>query len=279
MKSYRPTTPSRRQMTTVSYDVLTKTRPHKPLLIKVSDKAGRNHHGRITMRHQGGGNKKLYRLVDFKQMKVDVPGRVETIEYDPYRTAFIALVVYKDGDRRYILAPKDLKVGDAVLTAPQAVIYTGNRLKLKNIPIGYQVYNVELQPGRGGQIARSAGSYAEVLGQEGKYSVLKMSSGEVRKVVSENYASLGQVSNSDWNLTNIGKAGRSRWLGIRPTVRGNAMNPVDHPHGGGEGRQGRGLRRAKSIWGKPTGKGQKTRRPKKYSNVFIVSRRRVGKRK
>jgi len=272
MKTYKPTTPSRRQMTTVDYGALTVSKPFKPLTVKISDRAGRNNQGRITMRHQGGGNKKLYRLVDFRQDKMNVPGRVETLEYDPYRTAFIALVLYKDGERRYVLAPKDLKVGSEIVAAPLAPLENGNRLQLKNIPIGYQVYNVELQAGGGGRLARSAGAYAEVLGQEGKYSILKMSSGEIRKVPLEAYASLGQVSNPDWNLVTVGKAGRSRWLGIRPTVRGKAMNPVDHPYGGGEGRTQRGTKRPKDIWGNITG-GRKTRNRKKWSNKLIMQRR------
>lgn len=272
MKHYKPTTPSRRQMTTVDYTDVSKKRRHKALTMKLRDNAGRNNQGRITMRHQGGGNKKIYRIVDFRQAKLDVPGRVETIEYDPYRTAFIALVVYKDGARAYILAPKDLKVGDPVVTSANAPLKAGNRLMLKNIPIGYQVHNVELTLGKGGQLARSAGSYLEVLGQEGKYAVLKMASGEVRKVLSEGYASVGQLSNPDWNLVNIGKAGRSRWLGIRPTVRGKAMNPVDHPYGGGEGSQPRGTKRPKTLWGKVTG-GHKTRKPKRWSTKLVLSRR------
>lgn len=272
MKSFKPTSPSRRQMTTVDYSVVTATEPYKPLTAKISDKAGRNHHGRITTRHQGSGNRKLYRLVDFKQDKLNIPGRVETIEYDPYRTAFIALVVYKDGERRYILAPKDLKVNDQILTAPAAPLKTGNRLMVKNIPIGYQAHNIEMQLGKGGQLARSAGSYAEILGQEGEHSILKLSSGEVRKVPSGGYASLGQVSNQDWNLVVIGKAGRSRWLGIRPTVRGKAMNPVDHPYGGGEGDTQRGTKRPKDIWGNITG-GRKTRKHKKGSSKLIMKRR------
>jgi len=272
MKNFKPTSPARRQMTTVDYRVVTATEPYKPLTMKISDKAGRNHHGRITMRHQGSGNRKLYRIVDFKQDKLNISGRVETIEYDPYRTAFIALVVYKDGERRYILAPKDLKVSDEILTAPTAPLKTGNRLMVKNIPIGYQAHNIEMQLGKGGQLARSAGSYAEVLGQEGKHSILKLSSGEVRKVPSEAYASLGQVSNQDWNLVVIGKAGRSRWLGIRPTVRGKAMNPVDHPYGGGEGDTQRGTKRPKDIWGNITG-GRKTRKKKRWSTKLIMKRR------
>jgi large subunit ribosomal protein L2 len=272
MKNYNPTSPGRRQMTSVDYSILSKVKPLKSLTKKIKDSAGRNNQGRITMRHQGAGNKKVYRMVDFKQTKLNVPARVETIEYDPYRTAFIAKVVYKDGERSYILAPKDLKVNSEIITAPQAPLNPGNRLTLKNIPIGYLVYNIELQIGKGGQMARSAGSYAEVLGQEGKYSILKLSSGEVRKVLSDCFASLGQVSNQDWNLVNIGKAGRSRWLGIRPTVRGKVMNPVDHPYGGGEGRTQRGTRRPKDIWGNITG-GRKTRKKKRWTGKLILQRR------
>lgn len=272
MKHYKPTTPSRRQMTTVDYTGIRSKGRHKALTMKLQDNAGRNNQGRITMRHQGGGNKKVYRVVDFRQAKLNVPARVESLEYDPYRTGFIALIVYRDGERSYILAPKDLKVGDEVLVSENAPLKVGNRLMLKNIPIGFQVHNVEVNLGKGGQMARSAGSYLEVLGQEGKFAVLKMSSGEVRKVLSEGYASVGQVSNPDWNLVNIGKAGRSRWLGIRPTVRGKAMNPVDHPYGGGEGSQPRGTKRPKTLWGKVTG-GRKTRNRKKWSNKLILSRR------
>lgn len=272
MKHYKPTTPSRRQMTTVDYTGISKNGPLKSLTMKLQDHAGRNNQGRITMRHQGGGNKKVYRVIDFKQAKLDIPGKVETLEYDPYRTAFIALVVYKDGERTYVLAPKDMKVGDEIITSANTILKTGNRLMLKNIPIGYQIHNVELTLGKGGQLARSAGSYAEVLGHEGDYSALKMSSGEVRKVPSAGFATLGQVSNEDWNLVNIGKAGRSRWLGIRPTVRGKSMNPVDHPYGGGEGSQPRGTKRPKTLWGKVTG-GHKTRNKKRWSTKLIMSRR------
>ncbi|OGY97928.1 MAG: 50S ribosomal protein L2 [Candidatus Liptonbacteria bacterium RIFCSPLOWO2_01_FULL_56_20] len=272
MKPYSPTTPSRRQMTTVDYGVLSKARPEKRLLRRLKAHAGRNSAGRITMRHQGGGHKKLYRLIDFKQDKPNQPARVETLEYDPYRTAFIAKLSYPDGDKRYILAPHGLKEGDEIVTSESAPLKTGNRLKLKNIPVGYQVYNVELTPGRGGQLVRSAGSSAEVLSNAQGYTDLKLSSGEVRRVSWEGYASLGQVSNPEHNLTVIGKAGRSRWLGVRPTVRGTAMNPVDHPYGGGEGRTQRGTRKPKTKWGKVTG-GRKTRNPKKRSSKFIVARK------
>jgi large subunit ribosomal protein L2 len=272
MKTYKPTSPSRRQMTGIDYRVLSAVKPFKPLTVKLKQNAGRNHHGRITMRHQGGGNKNLYRLVDFNQMKLNVPGRVESIEYDPYRTAFIALVVYRDGERRYILAPKDLKVGDEIVTANQAPLQIGNRLQLKNIPIGYLVHNIELLPGSGGKLARSAGSFAEVLGQEGSYVNLKLNSGEVRKIKADSFASVGQVSNPDHNLVVIGKAGRSRWLGIRPTTRAKVMNPCDHKYGGGEGRTQRGTRRPKDIWGNITG-GRKTRKKNKWSNKLILQRR------
>lgn len=259
-------------MTTVDYSGLSKERPFKSLTMNVPARGGRNSFGRITTRHQGSGNKKTYRMVDFRQAKMDIPGRVETLEYDPYRTAFIARVVYNDGERVYMLAPKDLKVGDMIVTSVQAPLKVGNRLAIKNVPIGYQVHNVEMTLGKGGQMARSAGSYVEVLGHEGKYSVVKLASGEVRQVPSDGLVTIGQVSNEDWNLVNIGKAGRSRWLGIRPTVRGKAMNPVDHPYGGGEGSQPRGTKRPKTLWGKVTG-GHKTRHPKKWSNKLIMSRR------
>ena len=273
MKQYNPTSPSRRQMTTVPYKELITTRErHKPLTKRLRTNAGRNNRGVITTRHQGSGNKKVYRTVDFLQNKIGVPGRVETLEYDPYRTAFIALVSYKDGDRRYILASKDLKVGDTVVTSEPAELKPSNRLRIKNVPVGYQVHNVEIRAGGGARLARSAGAYAEVLAHEGGLTDLRLGSKEVRKVSSEGWASIGQVSNPDYNLTNIGKAGRSRWLGIRPTVRGSVMNPVDHPYGGGEGKQPRGTRRPKTMWGKVTG-GHKTRKPKKWSTKWIIQRR------
>jgi len=264
-------------MSTVTYrGVITTNKPHKPLTIRLKSRAGRNSRGVITMRHQGGGHKKLYRLVDFKQNKFEIPGRVETIEYDPYRSAFIALVAYKDGERAYILAPKGLRVDDKIITSEKPKLASGNRTRLKNIPVGTLVYNVEIKPGGGGKLARSAGSYAEVQAHEGKYSILKLSSKEVRKVLSVNLASIGQSSNPDHNLVSIGKAGRSRWMGKRPTVRGSAMNPVDHPYGGGEGRQPRGTKRPKTKWGKVVG-GVKTRKKKKWSNKLILKKR--GKKK
>lgn len=280
MKTNKPTTPSRRHMTGINYrDFLTVSKPHKALTKGGKRGVGRNAFGRITTRHKGGGHKRVYRLIDFKFNKINIPAKVETIEYDPYRTGFIALVVYRDGERRYILSPKSIKVGDELIISEKAPLKVGNRLILKNIPVGTFVYNIEIKPQGGAKIARSAGNYAEVIAHDSGYVHLKMPSTEVRKVLDTCWASVGEVSNDEHRLVTIGKAGRSRWLGIRPTVRGSAMNPVDHPYGGGEGRQGRGTRRAKSKWGKPTGIGQKTRTPKKYSNKNIVRRRKVGKRK
>ncbi len=241
--------------------------------MRIKQPAGRNAQGRITVRHQGGGHKRLYRLVDFKQEKQDIPVRVEAIEYDPYRTAFIARLVYRDGERRYILAPQGLKTGDELIISEKAPIKLGNRTLLRCIPVGTLVHNVELLSGKGGQLARSAGSAVEVLANEEGYTHLKLSSGEVRKVPWSGWASIGQLSNPDHRLEEIGKAGRSRWLGIRPTVRGSAMNPRDHPYGGGEGRSPRGTRRPKTKWGKVTG-GRKTRKKKKWSNKLIIKRRR-----
>jgi len=280
MKTYKPTSPSRRNMTTLPYkELLSGDRPMKSLLVSKKNQAGRNNAGRITTRHQGGGHKRRLRNVDFTYAKKDIPAKVETIEYDPYRTGFIARVVFADGERRYVLAPKDVKVGDTFIVSEKAPIKPGNRMPLGRIPSGTFVYNIELKVGAGARLARSAGNYAEVVAHDAGYAQLKMPSSEIRKVSDLCWASIGSVSNENSRLVKYGKAGRSRWKGIRPTVRGTAMNPVDHPHGGGEGRQGRGLRRAKSKWGKPTGKGQKTRTPKKYSNVFIVARRKVGKKR
>lgn len=280
MKTYKPTSPSRRNMSTLPYkELLSGDKPMKSLLVSKKRQAGRNNAGRITTRHQGGGHKRRMRMVDFSYNKKDIPARVETIEYDPYRTGFIARVVYADGERRYVLAPKDVKVGDTFVVSEKAPVKPGNRMPLGRIPSGTFVYNIELKVGAGARLARSAGNYAEVVAHDAGYAQLKMPSSEIRKVSDLCWASVGSVSNENSRLVKYGKAGRSRWKGIRPTVRGTAMNPVDHPHGGGEGRQGRGLRRAKSMWGKPTGKGQKTRTPKKYSNVFIVSRRKVGKKR
>lgn len=260
-------------MSVVPYrELLTPIDRVKALTKRLKTHAGRNNRGVITTRHQGGGAKKLYRMVDFRQAKMNVPARVEAIEYDPYRSGFIARIIYSDGERSYILAAKDLKVGDSIITAEKPELKPGNRLPLKNVPVGYFVHNVELKVGGGGKIARSAGSYVEVLAQEGETTILKFASKEVRKISSSGLATIGQVSNPDYNLTNIGKAGRSRWLGIRPTVRGSVMNPVDHPYGGGEGKQPRGTKRPKTMWGKVTG-GRKTRHRKKWSSKFIIERR------
>lgn len=280
MKSYKPTTPSRRHMTTVTYrGVLTESEPKKSLTKGGKRAVGRNNKGRITTRHKGGGHKRLYRMIDFKYDKIDIPAKIETVEYDPNRSGFISLVCYADGERRYVLMPKSVKVGDKFIVSADAPVATGNRLPLSKIPVGTFVYNVELKPNGGSKIARSAGNHVEVVANEGGYTHLKMPSSEIRKVIETAWASIGEVSNEEHKLRNIGKAGRSRWLGIRPTVRGSAMNPVDHPYGGGEGRSGRGRRRAVSKWGKPTGKGQKSRKAKKYSNPFIISRRKVGKKR
>ncbi len=265
-------------MTTLPYrELLSGDKPYKALMKGKKKFAGRNAFGRVTTRHQGGGHKKSYRDVDFRFDKKDIPAKIETVEYDPYRTGFIARVCYADGERRYILAPKTVKVGETFLVSENAPIKPGNRVPLGKLPTGTFVFNIELKPGAGAKLVRSAGNYAEVVAHDAGFAQIKLPSTEIRKVSDNAWASIGEVGNENSRLVKIGKAGRSRWMGIRPTVRGTAMNPVDHPHGGGEGRQGRGLRRAKSAWGKPTGKGQKTRTPKKYSNVFIVSRRKVGK--
>ena len=279
MKKYAPTTPSRRNMSTVTYrGVLTASEPYRPLTSGAKRPVGRNNAGRITVRHKGGGHKRLYRAVDFMFDKKDIPAKVETLEYDPNRSGFIGLVCFKDGERRYMLLPKGVKVGDEVITSENALIKPGNRLPLKKITVGTFIYNIELKPGSGAKLVRSAGSVGEVLGNDGGYSTIKMPSTEVRKIHEGAWATVGAVSNEEHKLVKIGKAGRSRWMGIRPTVRGTAMNPVDHPYGGGEGRQGRGTKRPKTKWGKITG-GTKTRRAKKYSNKLIVTRRKVGKRK
>lgn len=274
MKKYNPTTPSRRFITVPDYGRISREKPQKSMLRRIKSHAGRNHHGRITMRHQGGGNKALYREIDFKQNKIEIPGRVESLQYDPYRTAFIALVVYKDGERRYILAPNGLKIGDPVITGDNVSFEVGNRTLLNRIPVGTFVHNVEISPGKGGQLARSAGSSLQVLANGNGYADLKMPSGEVRKILWKSRASIGQVSNPEHNLIVIGKAGRSRWLGVRPTVRGKAMNPRDHKYGGGEGNTQRGTKRPKDKWGNITG-GRKTRNKKKWSGKLIISRRKT----
>lgn len=280
MKTYRPTTKSRRNMTTVSTrGITTRSRPEKSLVWGGKRHVGRNSAGRITVRHKGGGHKRRFRDVDFLFNKIDIPAKVVSIEYDPNRSGYIALLSYRDGEKRYMLAPKSVKVGQIIIASDKAPVVPGNRLPLLSVPIGTFIYNIELKPRGGAKLCRSAGNYAEVVAQDGGYTNVKLPSSEIRKIPGNAWASIGEVSNDEHHLEKLGKAGRSRWMGIRPTVRGSAMNPVDHPYGGGEGRQGRGLRRAKSLWGKPTGKGQKTRSPKKYSNRLIVSRRKVGKRK
>jgi len=279
MKKTKPTSPSRRNMSFVDYSVLTASEPHKALTRRIKSHAGRNNRGVITMRHQGGGNKKLYREIDFKQQRIAIPARVESIEYDPYRSAFIALLCYRDGLRAYILAHKDMKKGDTVVTVEQGGdLAPGNRMRLRHIPVGTSVHNIEIRPGAGGKLARSAGSSAEVLAQEDGFTNIKLSSKEIRKIPWLSFATIGQVSNSDYNLVTIGKAGRNRWKGKRPTVRGTAMNPVDHPYGGGEGSQPRGTKRPKTKWGKVTG-GRKTRNRKKWSNAHIISRRPAKRKK
>lgn len=273
MKIYKPTTPSRRGMTGIDFSQLTKKRPEKKLLKYIKRNVGRSSStGRITVRHKGGGVKKLYRVIEFSQTRLDFPAEVIALEYDPNRTAFIALIEYSDKQRQYIIAPHGLKVGDKILFSEKTELLIGNRMKLKNIPVGASIYNIELEPGRGGKMARSAGSCAQVLATEGKYTSLKMPSTESRKVLSECYASIGQVSNPENIFYRIGKAGKSRLKGRRPHVRGTAMNPVDHPHGGGEGRQPIGLKYPKTPWGKHA-LGVKTRNIKKWTNKLIISRR------
>ncbi len=280
IKQYKPTSPGVRGMSTIIYrHVLSGTKPTKSLLKGGKAYAGRNNRGRISVRHKGGGHKRLMRDVDFVYNKKNIPAKIASVEYDPHRSAFIALANYADGEKRYVLVPKNMPVGTSFIVSETAPITVGNRLLIGNMPVGTFIYNIEIKPGNGGKIARSAGNYAEVVAHDAGFTHVKMPSTEVRRFVSTCWASIGEVSNAEHRLVVIGKAGRSRWKGIRPTVRGSVMNPVDHPHGGGEGRQGRGLRRAKSLWGRPTGKGQKSRSPKKYSNVFIVSRRKVGKRR
>ncbi len=279
MKSYRPYTPSQRQASTVPYrGVITASEPKKSLTRGRKRAVGRNHAGRITTRHKGGGHKRLYREIDFKYDKINITARVETVEYDPNRSGFIGLALYADGERRYTLLPASLRPGDRFITSAEAELKTGNRLPLKKIPVGTFIYNIEVQPNGGAKLVRSAGSFAQVLSNDAGYTSVKLPSTEVRRVSELAWASIGAVSNEEQKLANLGKAGRSRWLGIRPTVRGSAMNPVDHPYGGGEGRQGRGTRRPKTAHGKVTG-GRKTRRPKKYSNVFRVTRRQKKGRK
>lgn len=277
MKTYKPTTPSRRKMSTVTYrGVLTTNDPYKPLTSGFRRGSGRNAFGRITSQHRGGGHKRSYREIDFMYDKMDIPAKLQTIEYDPNRSGFIALAAYKDGAKRYVLVPQKMKVGDTFIVSEKADLEVGNRLMIRNIPVGTFVYNIELKLRAGAKLVRSAGTFAQVVAHDGGYTSIKLPSTEIRKVVDTCYASVGEVSNDEYRLRNIGKAGRSRHLGIRPKTRAMAKNPVDHPYGGGEGAQPRGTRRPKTKQGKTTG-GHKTRSPKKYSNVHIVSRRVVRK--
>jgi large subunit ribosomal protein L2 len=265
-------------MQTIDFkEYVTKKDPLKALTYGRKRDVGRNAFGRVTVRHKGGGHKRLYRDITFAFDKLDIPATVQSVEYDPNRSGFIGLIAYRDGERRYVLLPKSVGVGATIHAGLTAAVEPGNALPLKKIPVGTFIYNIELKPKGGAKAARAAGIFAQVIGNDAGYTMIKMPSTEIRRVHEECYAMIGQVSNDEHWLVNSGKAGRSRWLGIRPTVRGTAQNPVDHPYGGGEGRQGRGLRRLKTRWGKPSGKGQKTRTPKKYSNVFIVTRRKVGK--
>jgi large subunit ribosomal protein L2 len=271
IKIYKRNHAGRRNMSVVKSELITQKKPEKSLLGLQKSKAGRSI-GKISVRHQGGGHKQRYRIIDFKQNKFDIPGKIIAIEKDPIRSAFIALVYYRDGEKKYILASDGMKTGKEIICSPNAPIKSGNRAQVKNIPIGTIVSNVEMFPGKGGQIIRSAGSGAMLAAIDEKNAQLKMASGETRLISNECYATIGQVSNFEHNAINIGKAGRKRWMGIRPTVRGTVMNPVDHPHGGGEGRQGIGLKHPKTPWGKPA-LGKKTRKKKKYSNNFIIKKR------
>lgn len=271
IKNYKPYTPSRRAMTTLSFEEITKTTPEKSLLVTIKKTGGRNQQGVITTRHIGGGNKRKYRIIDFKRNKDGVVGKVQAIEYDPNRNAFIALISYADGEKRYILQPKGLKVGDKIVSGDTTDILTGNALLLKNIPEGTLIHNIELKPKKGGQLCRSAGCSAQILGKEGKYVILRLQSGETRKVLGECKATIGVVGNEDYSLLNFGKAGKNRWLGIRPTVRGSAMNPPDHPHGGGEGKCPVGRDAPRTPWGKRA-LGVKTRKSKKASSKLIIRR-------
>lgn len=273
VKKFNPITPSRRQMTMPTFEEITSQSPEKSLLVALKSKAGRNAQGKITVRHRGGGAKRKYRIIDFKRNKDGIPAKVATIEYDPNRTAYIALVVYADGEKRYILAPVGLKVGDVVVSGPEADIKPGNTLPLKNMPVGTVVHNIELQAGKGGQMVRSAGTSAQLMAKEGNYATLRLPSGEMRYVRIECRATIGTVSNTTNDIINIGKAGRKRHMGWRPTVRGSVMNPCDHPHGGGEGRSPIGRPSPVTPWGKPA-LGYKTRKNKKYSDRFIIKDRR-----
>ncbi|MCS7056079.1 MAG: 50S ribosomal protein L2 [Thermoflexales bacterium] len=278
VKTYKPTTPSRRGMTVSDFAEITTDRPEKSLLTDLRRSGGRNVRGKVTTRHRGGGAKRAYRIIDFKRNKIGVPARVATIEYDPNRSARIALLYYADGEKRYILAPIGLQVGDEVVSGPEAEIRPGNALPLANIPLGTVVHNVELRPGKGGQLVRSAGAGAQVLAKEGDYATLRMPSGEVRMVLQTCMATIGQVGNVDHSNVKLGKAGRKRWLGIRPTVRGSAMSPRDHPHGGGEGRSPIGKDAPRTPWGKKA-LGVKTRRNKRTNHLIVRRREKKHKKK
>jgi len=271
VKKYKPVTPGTRGMTGYTFDEITKTNPERSLLVPLRKRGGRNAQGRITVRHRGGGHRRFIRLVDFKRDKHNIPARVAAIEYDPNRTARLALLYYADGEKRYILAPVDIKVGDTVLSGAEVEIRSGNALPISSIPVGTMIHNIEIMEGRGGQMVRSAGGAAQLLAKEGDFAQVRMPSGEVRLIRQTCYATIGQIGNLDHGNIKLGKAGRKRHLGIRPTVRGSAMSPRDHPHGGGEGRQPIGLPGPKSPWGKPT-LGYKTRRNKK-TDQYIVRRR------
>lgn len=271
IKKFRPTTPGQRNKSTLVNEEITKSTPEKSLVVTLNKKAGRNNQGKITVRHQGGGVKRKYRIIDFKRNKFDVEGVVASIEYDPNRSANIALINYLDGEKRYIIAPKGLKVGDKIVAGSNADIKTGNALPIMNIPVGTVIHNIELRPGKGGSLARSAGSSAQILGREGNYVMIRLSSGEQRRVLGTCIATIGVVGNEDSNLVKLGKAGRKRHMGIRPTVRGSVMNPNDHPHGGGEGRAPIGRKGPVTPWGKPA-LGYKTRNNKR-TDKFIVRRR------
>ena len=272
IKHFRPITPGQRKKSTLVNEELTKTAPEKSLLKTMKKHSGRNNSGKITVRHQGGGEKRKYRVIDFRRNKYDIEGTVATIEYDPNRSANIALINYADGEKRYIIAPKGLKVGMKVISGEKTDVKVGNAMKLMNIPVGTVIHNIELTLGKGGQIARSAGQSAQILGREDKYVLIRLSSGETRKVLGTCIATIGEVGNEDYSLVRLGKAGRTRHMGIRPTVRGSVMNPNDHPHGGGEGRTPVGHKKPMTPWGKPA-LGYKTRKNKKSSTKLIVTRR------
>ena len=272
IKKYNPTTPGLRGMTVSTFEEITAKAPEKSLTETLKKNAGRNVRGKITVRHRGGGARRKYRIIDFKRRKDDIPGTVATIEYDPNRTANIALIVYADGEKRYIIAPEKLKVGDVIFSGPEADIKVGNALPIANIPVGTMIHNIELKPGKGGQLARSAGNAAQLMAKEDKYAQVRLPSGEVRKVLIECRATIGEVGNSDHGNIQIGKAGRKRHMGWRPTVRGSVMNPNDHPHAGGEGRAPIGRKGPVTPWGKPA-LGYKTRKKNKASNQYIVKRR------